>query len=94
MVVAERVSSAAVLGLCRSLVAAGDDLESLGHGDIQAIRNCRLATNKASIAMPATPPGTGCAGETTVQSVADNFSLPPIMIRRWNHLRGNSLHGR
>jgi peptidoglycan lytic transglycosylase D len=30
----------------------------------------------------------------TVQSVADNFSLPPIMIRRWNHLRGNSLHGR
>ncbi|MGH9503693.1 MAG: transglycosylase SLT domain-containing protein [Terriglobales bacterium] len=30
----------------------------------------------------------------TVQSVADNFSLPPIMIRRWNHLRGDSLHGR
>lgn len=30
----------------------------------------------------------------TVQSVADNFSLPPGMIRRWNHLRGDSLRGR
>jgi membrane-bound lytic murein transglycosylase D len=30
----------------------------------------------------------------TVQTVADNFSIPPIMIRRWNHLRGDSLHGR
>jgi membrane-bound lytic murein transglycosylase D len=30
----------------------------------------------------------------TVQTVADNFSLPPIMIRRWNHLRGDSLRGR
>jgi membrane-bound lytic murein transglycosylase D len=30
----------------------------------------------------------------TVQTVADNFSLPPTMIRRWNHLRGDSLHGR
>jgi membrane-bound lytic murein transglycosylase D len=30
----------------------------------------------------------------TVQTVADNFSLPPIMIRRWNHLKGNSLRGR
>ncbi len=30
----------------------------------------------------------------TVQSVADNFSLPPTMIRRWNHLRGDSLRGR
>ncbi|HMJ22101.1 MAG TPA: transglycosylase SLT domain-containing protein, partial [Terriglobales bacterium] len=30
----------------------------------------------------------------TVQRVADNFSLPPIMIRRWNHLRGDSLRGR
>jgi len=30
----------------------------------------------------------------TVQTLADNFSLPPIMIRRWNHLRGDSLRGR
>jgi peptidoglycan lytic transglycosylase D len=30
----------------------------------------------------------------TVQTVADNFSLPPVMIRRWNHLRGDSLRGR
>jgi membrane-bound lytic murein transglycosylase D len=30
----------------------------------------------------------------TVQTVADNFSLPPIMVRRWNHLRGDSLRGR
>jgi len=30
----------------------------------------------------------------TVQTVADNFSLPPAMIRRWNHLRGDSLRGR
>jgi membrane-bound lytic murein transglycosylase D len=30
----------------------------------------------------------------TVQSVADNFSLPPVMIRRWNHLKGDSLRGR
>jgi LysM repeat protein len=29
-----------------------------------------------------------------VQTVADNFSLPPIMVRRWNHLRGDSLRGR
>ena len=30
----------------------------------------------------------------TVQTVADNFSLPPTMVRRWNHLRGDSLRGR
>ena len=30
----------------------------------------------------------------TVQTVADNFSLPPLMIRRWNHLKGDSLRGR
>ena len=30
----------------------------------------------------------------TVQTVADNFSLPPLMVRRWNHLRGDSLRGR
>ena len=30
----------------------------------------------------------------TVQTVADNFSIPPIMVRRWNHLRGDSLRGR
>jgi len=30
----------------------------------------------------------------TVQTVADNFSLPPVMVRRWNHLRGDSLRGR
>ncbi len=29
-----------------------------------------------------------------MQTVADNFSLPPTMIRRWNHLRGDSLRGR
>lgn len=30
----------------------------------------------------------------TVQSVADNFSVSPTMVRRWNHLKGNSLQGR
>lgn len=30
----------------------------------------------------------------TVQSVADNFGVPASMVRRWNHLRGESLGGR
>jgi peptidoglycan lytic transglycosylase D len=30
----------------------------------------------------------------TVQKVAENFNVPPSMVRRWNHLRGNSLRGR
>ncbi len=30
----------------------------------------------------------------TVESVATNFGVPPIMVRRWNWLRGNSLRGR
>ncbi len=30
----------------------------------------------------------------TVQTVADTFGRPPTMIRRWNHLRGDSLRGR
>jgi membrane-bound lytic murein transglycosylase D len=30
----------------------------------------------------------------TLQSVADNFAVPPTMLRRWNHLKGNSLQGR
>jgi membrane-bound lytic murein transglycosylase D len=30
----------------------------------------------------------------TVQSVADNFAVPPTMVRRWNHLKGDSLRGR
>ena len=30
----------------------------------------------------------------TVQSVADNFGVPPTMVRRWNHLKGDSLRGR
>jgi membrane-bound lytic murein transglycosylase D len=30
----------------------------------------------------------------TVQSVADNFGVPPGMVRRWNHLKGDSLRGR
>ena len=30
----------------------------------------------------------------TVESVADNFGVPPVMVRRWNHLRGDSLAGR
>jgi LysM repeat protein len=30
----------------------------------------------------------------TVQSVADNFGVPPTMVRRWNHLRGDGLGGR
>jgi len=29
----------------------------------------------------------------TVQTVADNFGVPAAMVRRWNHLRGNSLRG-
>jgi membrane-bound lytic murein transglycosylase D len=30
----------------------------------------------------------------TVRSVADNFGVPPAMVRRWNHLKGDSLRGR
>ncbi len=30
----------------------------------------------------------------TVQSVADNFGVPTLVVRRWNHLTGNSLRGR
>lgn len=30
----------------------------------------------------------------TVQTVADNFGVPPSMVRRWNHLKSDSLHGR
>ena len=30
----------------------------------------------------------------TVESVADNFGVPTVMIRRWNHLKGSSLQGR
>ncbi len=30
----------------------------------------------------------------TLQSVADNFAVPPTMVCRWNHLKGNSLQGR
>ncbi|HWY58207.1 MAG TPA: LysM peptidoglycan-binding domain-containing protein [Terriglobales bacterium] len=30
----------------------------------------------------------------TVQSVADNFGVPPSMVRRWNHLKGDSVRGR
>jgi membrane-bound lytic murein transglycosylase D len=30
----------------------------------------------------------------TVQSVADNFGVPATMIRKWNHLKGNSVAGR
>src|SRR5215472_12659807 len=30
----------------------------------------------------------------TVQRVADNFGVPPAMVRKWNHLKGNSLAGR
>ena len=30
----------------------------------------------------------------TVQSVADNFGVPPTMVRRWNRLKGDSLRGR
>ena len=30
----------------------------------------------------------------TVQSVADNFGVPPAMVRHWNHLKGDSLAGR
>jgi peptidoglycan lytic transglycosylase D len=30
----------------------------------------------------------------TVLSVSERFGVPPEMVRRWNRLRGNSLHGR
>jgi membrane-bound lytic murein transglycosylase D len=30
----------------------------------------------------------------TVQTVADNFGVPPSMVRRWNHLKGDGLRGR
>ena len=26
--------------------------------------------------------------------MADNFAVPPAMVRRWNHLKGDSVHGR
>jgi membrane-bound lytic murein transglycosylase D len=30
----------------------------------------------------------------TVQTVAENFAVPPAMVRRWNHLKGDSVRGR
>ena len=30
----------------------------------------------------------------TVQTVADNFGVPPTMVRRWNRLKGDGLRGR
>ena len=30
----------------------------------------------------------------TVQSVSDNLGIPPVTVRRWNHLKGDSLNGR
>ena len=30
----------------------------------------------------------------TVQTVADAFGVPPTMVRRWNHIKGDSLQGR
>jgi len=30
----------------------------------------------------------------TLQSVADNFGVPPVMVRRWNRLKDGSLRGR
>jgi membrane-bound lytic murein transglycosylase D len=30
----------------------------------------------------------------TVETVADNFAVPPSMVRRWNHLKGDSVRGR
>jgi membrane-bound lytic murein transglycosylase D len=30
----------------------------------------------------------------SVRSVADNFGVPPAMVRRWNHVKGDSLRGR
>jgi len=30
----------------------------------------------------------------TVETVAENFGVPPLMIRRWNGIRGDGLHGR
>jgi membrane-bound lytic murein transglycosylase D len=30
----------------------------------------------------------------TVETVAENFAVPPAMIRKWNHLKGDSLRGR
>src|SRR5579872_7019200 len=30
----------------------------------------------------------------TVQTVADNFGVPPSMVRRWNHLKGDGVQGR
>jgi membrane-bound lytic murein transglycosylase D len=30
----------------------------------------------------------------TVESVADDFGVPPAMLRQWNHLKGDSLRGR
>ncbi len=30
----------------------------------------------------------------TLQRIADNFGVPPAMVRRWNHLKGDSLRGR
>jgi membrane-bound lytic murein transglycosylase D len=29
----------------------------------------------------------------TVQRVADNFGVSPVMVRRWNHLKGDSVQG-
>ena len=32
--------------------------------------------------------------DDTVLSVADDFAVPPALLRRWNHLKGDSLRGR
>jgi membrane-bound lytic murein transglycosylase D len=30
----------------------------------------------------------------TIETVAENFGVPPAMVRRWNHLKGDSVGGR
>src|SRR5215468_12186600 len=38
-------------------------------------------------------PVTACAKATPCRE-SDNFGVPPAMVRRWNHLKGDSLRGR
>jgi len=51
-----------------------------------------MAEDGASYARHATP--YRVRKGDTVASVAENFGVPPQMVRRWNRLKADSLHGR
>ena len=71
---------------------AGDQLQADGKLIIPIAAGKHAATEEATYAHRATVYHVH-KGDT-VETVADNFAVPPAMVRRWNHLRGNSLQGR